>query len=143
MEYKKLLAAIAEVPDEDGKIIPADILKEAAIKYSRKIRRGEINCNFLFRRGGDPNFISEAAGIIHDVDYDEDTKQVFIDVGFLDSPNGKIAKDLLQAGIPLYASFSASYISQKKKYSFLDFSHFYLSYMPPNGVKFVKDFSEE
>lgn len=142
MEYKKLSAAIAEIPDEDGKIIPVDVLKEAARKYSKKIGE-EIDCKFLFRRGGDPNFISEVAGIIHDVGYDEDTKQVFIDVDFLDNANGKVAKDLLQAGIPLHASFSASYISQKKEYNYLDFSHFYLSYMPPNGAKFVEDFSEE
>lgn len=142
MRYKKLLAAVAEIPDEDGKIIPADVLKKAAEEYNKRLIE-EIDCKFLFRRGGDSNFISEAAGIIHDVDYDEDTDQVFVDVDFLDNANGKIAKDLLQVGIPLYASFSASYISQNKEYNFLDFSHFYLSYMPPNGVKFVVDFSEE
>ena len=142
MEYKKLLAAIAEVPDKDGRIIPAHVLEKAAEEYSEKIRE-ETDCKFLFRENGDSNFVSEAAGIIHDVEYDEDTKQVFVDVSFLDNMNGQVAKDLLQAGLPMYASFSASGVFQNKKYGFLDFSHFYLSHMPPNGVKFVKDFSEE
>ena len=142
MGYKKLLAAVAEVPDRDGRIIPADVLERAVEEYNEKIRE-KIDCKFLFKEGGDSNFVSEAAGVIQDVNYDEDTKQVFVDVDFLDNSNGQIAKDLLQAGLPMYASFSASGFYQNKKFNFLDFSHFYLSHRSPNGVKFVKDFSEE
>jgi hypothetical protein len=142
MEYKKLLAAVAEVPDKDGRIIPASVLEKATEAYRERLME-ESDRKLLYREGGDPNFIEEAAGVIQDVEYDEDTKQVFVDVDFLDNTNGQIAKNLLQAGLPMYASFSASGVFQNRKYGFLDFSHFYLSHMPPNGVKFVKDFSEE
>jgi type I restriction-modification system DNA methylase subunit len=142
MEYKKLLAAVAEVPDKDGRIIPAHVLERAVEVYNER-RMEESDRKLLYREGGDPNFIEDVAGVIQDVEYDEDTKQVFVDVDFLDNTNGQIAKDLLQAGLPMYASFSASGVFQNRKYGFLDFSHFYLSHMPPNGVKFVKDFSEE
>lgn len=142
MGYKKILAAVAEVPDKDGRIIPANVMARAVDAYKERARE-ESDRRFLYREDGDPNFIEDITGVIQDVEYDEDTNQVFVDVDFLDNANGKIAKDLLQAGLPLYASFSASGVFQNKKYGFLDFSHFYLSHMPPSGVKFVKDFSEE
>lgn len=142
MKYKKLLAAVAEVPDKDGRIIPASVLEKAADVYKEKLIE-KNDCKFLYREDGDLSLIEDAAGVIQDVNYDEDTKQVFVDVDFLDNSNGQIAKDLLQAGLPMYASFSASGFYQNKKFNFLDFSHFYLSHRSPNGVKFVKDFSEE